>query len=309
MSEDRALHPKLGIKLYIWEFHQNDTKRDSGSKLNRLKLVKHLRIGDSYSGIVMSSEARVVISAQDRDIVEKHGIAGINCSWNKYVFFFVYLLAERKIEYIMLTFHFSYVCRLEGIPFDKMGKSRTQRFLPFLVAANPVNYGRPYKMNTAEALAACLYICGFKQEAEIVMAPFGYGIEFLRLNYEALESYSQCGTAHEVMALHAQYEAFVKEKVAQKELRREAQAAKGASNVVTSSYLDDSDLPPLEQEDAAGDNEDDGSAAVDMKKTAQIIPGDADDGTSTQKSAAVGDSLKLAETELSKLNLEASDVS
>lgn len=135
-----------------------------------------------------------------------------------------------------------------------MGKSRTQRFLPFLVAANPVNYGRPYKMNTAEALAACLYICGFKQEAEMVMAPFGYGIEFLRLNYEALESYSQCTTAQDVMILHNQYEAFVKDKAAQKELRRETQAA-GTSNIVTSSYLDDSDLPPQQDDEDDDDND------------------------------------------------------
>jgi hypothetical protein len=83
------------------------------------------------------------------------------------------------------------------------------------------------------------------------MAPFGYGIEFLRLNYEALESYSQCTTAQEVMILHNQYEAFVKDKVAQKELRQETQAA-STSNVVTSSYIDDSDLPPQQEEEVDG---------------------------------------------------------
>ena len=50
--------------------------------------------------------------------------------------------------------------RLDEIPFDKMGKKRNHRYLPFLCAANPVNYGKPYKMNTAEATAACLYIAG-----------------------------------------------------------------------------------------------------------------------------------------------------
>jgi pre-rRNA-processing protein TSR3 len=69
--------------LFLPYKSNHNNNRDSGSKLARMKLVRQLRIGDSFSGIVMSSEARTVISVQDRDIVTKHGIAGINCSWNK----------------------------------------------------------------------------------------------------------------------------------------------------------------------------------------------------------------------------------
>jgi pre-rRNA-processing protein TSR3 len=150
-DEDGSLSPrrtpKIRVPLWMWEFGQNDPKRDSGSKLQRLGLAKTLKLGKSFPGVVLSSEATCIISPADADIVLQHGIAGINCSWN----------------------------RLNEIPFGSMGKGRHHRVLPFLVAANPVNYGRPYKMNTAEAMAACMYIAGFKEDALQMMEPFSYG--------------------------------------------------------------------------------------------------------------------------------------
>ena len=170
-----------------------------------------------YIGVVLSSEATVYLSPADIDLVRQYGVAGINCSWN----------------------------RLNEIPFGKMGSGRTQRILPILFAANSVNYGRPFKMNTAEAMAASLYIVGLKEDAMAMMYPFSYGQEFIRLNYEALEAYSSCRNESEVAELHLSMIDAAKEKKAAREERIEKDVS-GCE--ISTSYLNAEDMPPMEDE-------------------------------------------------------------
>ena len=66
--------------------NQINSSRDSGSKLTRMKMARQLHIGDLFKGVVLSSEANTIISPMDKEIVSKYGVAGINCSWNRYGF-------------------------------------------------------------------------------------------------------------------------------------------------------------------------------------------------------------------------------
>ena len=129
-----------------------------------------------------------------------------------------------------------------------MGKGRNQRLLPLLFAANSVNYGRPFKMNTAEAMAACLYIVGFKEDALTMLESFGYGKEFLRLNYTALEVYSKCKDSDGIVLAQEVMNREAEAKKAKKEERLEQQRQTRGDNI--GGYMDDMDLPPIYDDDS-----------------------------------------------------------
>ena len=54
--------------------------------------------------------------------------------------------------------------------------------MPYLVATNPVNYGKPWRLNCVEALAAAFYIAGFDAYAERLLSGFGWGHAFWEVN-------------------------------------------------------------------------------------------------------------------------------
>jgi pre-rRNA-processing protein TSR3 len=79
------------------------------------------------------------------------------------------------------------------------------RALPFLVAANPVNYGTPFQLNTAEAFAGALYVLGERERAERLMERFAWGHTFLELNAEPLERYAAAADSAAVVEIQSEY--------------------------------------------------------------------------------------------------------
>jgi len=231
--DEAVKRTQLNVTIAMWEFGQNDPKRDSGSKLCRLGYAKKLRVGQGFPGIVLSSEASDTLSPADTEIIKTYGIAGINCSWN----------------------------RLSEIPFGMLGRARLQRKLPLLVAANTVNYGKAFKMNTAEALAASLYIVGLKAEAHVLMEPLSYGSEFLRLNFEALEAYSGCTNSKEVEDVMAQMVAIDEKWRQDRQRRKDMRSGRGdlssgdGDKGEGRGYMDDMDLPPRYESESENESQ------------------------------------------------------
>lgn len=207
------------IKLCMFEFAQNDPKVDSGVRLTRLGLAKALKPQAAFHGIILSPLSEIFVSAADRELIESAGIAGVNCSWN----------------------------RVDEIPWVRLRRCGQHRVLPHLIAANAVNYGRPSKLNTAEAIAATLLIAGLASEAEIILNAFNWGQEFKRINEEAFTEYALARNSAEVRARQA---ALLS--------RIQAEAAARRSEGM--------DLPPSSSEAESDDEEDDEKQAVTQKE-------------------------------------------
>ncbi len=96
-------------------------------------------------------------------------------------------------------------CSWEVLDTGQVSSWRTRRALPFLMAANPVNFGKPCKLSSVEALAAAVYILGEKERARGLLSKVNWGIRFLEVNEEPLELYSEAKDSTEVVKIQAGY--------------------------------------------------------------------------------------------------------
>lgn len=167
----------MAVRLYVYDEGQCDPKKCTGRKLMRFNLAQEIaslrRV--PYGSIVLTPWAEKAISREDARRAEAHGIVVLDLSWKN----------------------------IDTLP--RMKKGVAERALPFLVAANPVNWGKPLKLTSAEALAASLYIMGFQEQARQVMSKFAWGEELFRVNREPLERYSEAATSAEVVAIQSDY--------------------------------------------------------------------------------------------------------
>jgi pre-rRNA-processing protein TSR3 len=164
-------------KVLILRLPGCDPRKCSALKLARHNLVHLLKHPRQIRGqpIILSPFSEKAFSPEDRDHALQHGILVLDCSWES---------AETIFQK-----------PLRGVP----------RCLPYLVAANPVNYGRVGKLSSVEAAASALYILGFTSQAEKLLGIFKWGPHFLQLNFEPLEDYRTATNSVEIIRRQQQF--------------------------------------------------------------------------------------------------------
>lgn len=165
----------MRVRLFALHLGQCDPKRCTSKKLARFDLItlvsspRHV----PRRALVLTPESDTALSREDRGVARSRGIWVIDASWKR-----------------------GEVPALRG---------RRTRALPYLVAANPVNYGKPFLLTSVEALAASLYILGEPDEARAILAKFGWGQTFLDLNREPLEAYRSAETSTGVVEAQSEF--------------------------------------------------------------------------------------------------------
>ena len=140
-------------KLYCLHYNECDPKKCTALKLKKHNLIKIIRNTDYRlkKAIVLNPFSPTKLSRNDKEIIERHGLVVIDCSWKR-------------------------ILNLKSIPVNYSRK------LPPLIAANPVNYGKWEKLSSVEALAAALYITGFTEDGDYILSKFSWGKEFKKIN-------------------------------------------------------------------------------------------------------------------------------
>ena len=161
------------VPLHVIHLDQDDPKKCSARRISkRVCYSTQKYTGAPKRGFLLDPSSGKLIGPDDKDMILRGGaIVALDCSWKR---------LEDSLESI------SKFTRLEG------------RTLPVLLAYNPVSWGKPGRLSTAEALASTLFILGRESQARTLLSCLPYGDTFLELNKLPLEAYSNANSNEEL---------------------------------------------------------------------------------------------------------------
>ena len=162
------------IPVYIVDLDQCDPRKCTGKRMEKFGLGKEIPVHKVPGGsIVLSASGKQVLSPADAKKARR-GLVVLDLTWTN-------IDQEPHMHGVLL------------------------RRLPYLVASNPVNWGKPWRLNSAEAILASLLIMGMDEQADLFMPRFNWAPTFVEMNRSLLEAYRAAANAEEVERIQNEY--------------------------------------------------------------------------------------------------------
>ena len=163
------------IPVFVYDKNQCDPKKCTAKRMLKFGLAKEVKTLHAIpkGSIVLSPFAEKALSPDDIRYA-RHGLVVMDLTWTN----------------------------IDEFP---RPKGTNDRALPYMLASNPINWGRPMELNSAEAVMASLFILGEREQAETFLGRFNWAPEFMRLNGELLEEYSSAKDSTEVVRIQNEY--------------------------------------------------------------------------------------------------------
>ena len=163
------------IPVFVYDKNQCDPKKCTAKRMLKFGLAKEAKTFHAIplGSIVLSPFAEKALSPDDIRYA-RHGLVVMDLTWTN----------------------------IDEFP---RPKGTNDRALPYMLASNPINWGRPMELNSAEAVMASLFILGEREQAETFLGRFNWAPEFMRLNGALLEEYSSAKDSTEVVRIQNEY--------------------------------------------------------------------------------------------------------
>jgi len=161
------------IPLFAYRDNSCDPRKCTVKKLERAGLIRIVTklTAIPRNTLLLDPTAERALSPADRNV---KSLTALDCSW-------------------------------EVLDCGAVSSWRIRRALPFLVAANPVNFGKACMLSSVEALAAALCILGEANQAKEILGKVSWGVRFLEVNREPLSLYAMAKDSTEVVAIQNEY--------------------------------------------------------------------------------------------------------
>lgn len=172
----------MDIQVHSLWLAQDDPKKNTAVlSSKRGDITLHKRVNTlPKKGIILEPLCGKIFGPEDHNLITQQNgsLVGLDCSWKQ---------IESSVDQVMRR------TRLKP------------RMLPLFLAANPVNWGKPGKLTTIEALAAATYLTGNREQASKLLSGFRWGERFIELNYEPLEEYSSAKSSADLVELQFEF--------------------------------------------------------------------------------------------------------